>query len=207
MIIVGAGGFAKELMSELLSFHVKEDLYFFDNVSKKLPKDIHGVKIYQDFLEIENKDSEQFCLGLGNPNARKKLYNLFIENGIKPADKFISNSATITSEYVEVGNATVIMAGTIVTIDVKISEGVLINIDCTIGHDTTIGAFSEICPGVHISGNCNIGTLVFIGTGAVILPNIKIGNNSIVAAGSIVTKDIPDNVMVAGIPAVIKKQL
>ena len=83
----------------------------------------------------------------------------------------------------------------------------MVNLSCTIGHDTTIGEFVEICPNVSISGRCTIGNLVFIGTGATILPDITIGNNSVVAAGSVVTKDVPDNVLVAGIPAIIKKEL
>ena len=83
----------------------------------------------------------------------------------------------------------------------------MINLSCTIGHDSIIGEFVEICPNVSISGRCKIGDLVFIGTGATILPDIKIGKNSIIAAGSVVNKNVPDNVLVAGIPATIKKEL
>ena len=44
---------------------------------------------------------------------------------------------------------------------------------------------------------------VFIGTDAIIMPNVRIGENSIIGAGSIVTKDIPANVVAAGNPAKI----
>jgi len=46
-----------------------------------------------------------------------------------------------------------------------------------------------------------IGDNVFVGTGAIILPGVRIGNNIIVAAGSVVTKDVPDNIVVGGNPA------
>ncbi len=52
--------------------------------------------------------------------------------------------------------------------------------------------------------NCapiKVGNNVFIGCNVTILPNIKIGNNVIIAAGSIVTKDVPDNSVVGGNPA------
>lgn len=42
---------------------------------------------------------------------------------------------------------------------------------------------------------------VFIGARAMIMPNLKIGPNAVVAAGSVVTKDVPEGVVVAGIPA------
>lgn len=54
---------------------------------------------------------------------------------------------------------------------------------------------SEIC----------IGDNVFIGHGAIILPGVSIGNNVIVAAGSVVTKDIPHDVVVGGNPARVLK--
>ena len=50
-------------------------------------------------------------------------------------------------------------------------------------------------------GKVKIGDNVFIGAESVVLPNVKIGSNVIIGANSTVTKDIPDNVVVAGNPA------
>ncbi|BBE16231.1 acetyltransferase [Aquipluma nitroreducens] len=47
----------------------------------------------------------------------------------------------------------------------------------------------------------------WIGAGAIILPNVSIGECSIVGAGSVVTKDVPDFTVVAGVPAVVIKKL
>lgn len=57
------------------------------------------------------------------------------------------------------------------------------------------------CRPVVLKRNC------WIGAGAVILPGIKVGENSIVGAGSVVTKDVPDNTVVAGNPAKFIKHL
>ena len=48
---------------------------------------------------------------------------------------------------------------------------------------------------------------VWIGEGVVIMPNVTIGENSIIGANSVVTKDIPANCVVAGIPARIIKNI
>lgn len=48
-----------------------------------------------------------------------------------------------------------------------------------------------------------IGDYVFIGPRAIILPNVKIGNGAVVAAGAVVTKDVPDQAIVGGVPAKI----
>ena len=42
---------------------------------------------------------------------------------------------------------------------------------------------------------------VFIGLGSIIMPNVRIGENCIIGAGSVVTKDVPNNTVVAGVPA------
>lgn len=56
-------------------------------------------------------------------------------------------------------------------------------------------------------GDVIIGDYVFIGMNVVIAKNITIGNNVIIGAGSVITKDIPDNVVVCGSPAKIVKTL
>lgn len=64
---------------------------------------------------------------------------------------------------------------------------------------------ANIYPPIH--EEVNIGDNCWIGAGAIILPGVTIGNGSVVAAGALVNKDVPDNVMVAGVPAVVKKYL
>ena len=80
----------------------------------------------------------------------------------------------------------------------------------TIGDDVTISirvivlahdASTKNKLGVTKIGKVVIGDNCFIGAGAIILPNVEIGKGSIVAAGSIVTKSVPECVVVAGNPA------
>lgn len=58
-----------------------------------------------------------------------------------------------------------------------------------------IGYFPYNCGCIEVMDN------VFIGSNSTILPNVKIGPNAIIAAGSVVTKDVPENSVVAGVPA------
>ena len=53
----------------------------------------------------------------------------------------------------------------------------------------------------------NIGNDIWIGANAVILPGVTIGDHSVVAAGAVVTKDVPPHTLVAGVPAKIIKEL
>jgi len=208
MIIIGAKGFAKEVLE---IFHQKNELdniCFFDNVSTDLPDFLYGkFKILNSFegvLEHFKNSDNRFVLGLGSPAVRKKMYSKMLELGGIPYT-IKSPFAHIGNYGVQIGEACNIMTGTIITNDVTIGDGVLVNLDCTVGHDVLIGNFCELSPSVNISGGVQVGHSCSIGTGAIILPKVKIGNNVVIGAGAVVTKDIPDNSLAVGVPAKIIK--
>ena len=82
---------------------------------------------------------------------------------------------------------------------IVVNEKAVIGNNCTISHGVTIGK-------AHRGKNMGypvIGDNVYIGAGAKIIGKIKIGNNVVVGANCVVTKDMPDNAVVAGIPGQI----
>lgn len=83
--------------------------------------------------------------------------------------------------------------------NVRISTGVTI---LAVGLDVASGS---AVPYPHLSSPVNIGDNAWLGAGSIILPNVTIGKNSIVASGAVVTKDVEENTIVAGVPAVVKR--
>ena len=210
MLIIGAKGFAKEVLEIFDQNAFKDDLSFFDDISNDLPELLfERFKILRKFEDIQDyfkNVSSEFALGIGNPIDRNNMFNKLIKIGGVPYST-ISPFAKIGHFGNYIGRGVNIMTGTIITNDIVIQDGVLINLNCTIGHDSHISSFAELSPGVHISGKCHIGSHSVIGTGAVLLPKIKIGKNVTIGAGSVVNKNIEDNSVAVGVPAkVIKKQ-
>ncbi len=68
-------------------------------------------------------------------------------------------------------------------------------------HDGGVGLFRSEFKGINVFGEIKIGNNVFIGSNTTILPNVSIGSNVVIGASSVVTKDVPDNVVVAGNPS------
>jgi sugar O-acyltransferase (sialic acid O-acetyltransferase NeuD family) len=208
MVVIGAKGFAKEVLEIIYQNGNLENLVFYDDVNSDI-----GTHLYNIFPILKSKEDAKyyfenvdrsFTIGIGNPKLREKLYNDFKAIGGKYVST-ISKNAVIGSYSTKIGIGSNIMQNVVITNDVSIGIGVVINQISSIGHDVTIDDFCEICPNVSISGNCKLGKSVFIGTGAIILPKIIIGNNVIIGAGAVVNKNLPDNCIAVGIPAKILK--
>ena len=210
MLIIGAKGFAKEILEVLYQLNQIENVAFYDDVNEDIPEMLYNkFPIIKSISQAENyfKTAEnKFTIGIGNPVLRKILFDKFTKIGGEFTST-ISPKANIGHFGNVIGLGCNIMTGTILTNDIQIQNGVLINLNCTVGHDCIIGSFVEMSPGVHISGNCTIGDFTVLGTNATVLPKIKIGKNVVIGAGSVVTKDLPDNCVAVGIPAKVIKEL
>lgn len=206
MLVVGAKGFAKEVLNILLLKNEMKNLVFFDDVNQDGPdflfdqfpilKSIDEAKNY--FKTMDNR----FTLGVGFPHVRYKLYHKFIELGVHPYT-LISPNSDLGDFEVKISDGVSIAYHCAISNSVIIGKGSFINAKTIIGHDSNIGEFCEICPSVNIAGNIEIGDYSFIGTGAIIYPNVRIGKNVSITAGSVVRKNIPDNSIVHGNPSKI----
>lgn len=93
-------------------------------------------------------------------------------------------------------------------IKIRCHERIEIGENVAISHDVTImdsDAHEGLWEGYEKTKPIKIGNHVWIGTRVTILKGVTIGDNAIIAAGSVVTKDIPNNTIVAGVPAKVIK--
>lgn len=205
MLIVGAGGFAKQLVS---SHSDISHFMFYDDTNTIHQDPFFSSKVIHtpnQAVEYFKQNNSWYIFGTA-AKYRPLLFNKFNAIGGQ-LTSFISPLAMVSNQDVHLENGLSIMPHVYIEASVKIGFGSLVNVGAKIFHDTHIGQYAEIAPSACLLGKCHIGRHVFIGAGAIILPGIHIGNHSVVAAGSIVTKDVPEGVMVAGNPAVIKKSI
>ena len=74
-------------------------------------------------------------------------------------------------------------------------------------HDGGVWVFRDRDPDIDVVAPINVGNNVFLGTGVIVLPGVAIGDNVVVAAGAVVSKDIPSDCVVAGVPAKVIRSL
>jgi sugar O-acyltransferase (sialic acid O-acetyltransferase NeuD family) len=204
LVVIGAKGFAKEVLNVLDSNSEVNDLHFFDNVSHDLPDLLFGEfvilrtleELEQYFLSI----SPYFCLGIGGSTIRKMLCDKASNLG-GSVQSIIADSALISRYDVQLGHGLSIMHNVIIEPSVSIGDGCLLNKAAIISHDVTMGQFCEVSPGAELLGRVTVGDFTEIGSNATVLPDVTIGSYVKVGAGAVVTKDVPDNVVVVGVPA------
>jgi serine acetyltransferase len=86
-------------------------------------------------------------------------------------------------------------------VNIQIGNHVILNLLCTVGHDTIIKDYASFMPTVNISGEVVINECVYVGTGAQIINKLEIGRETVVGAGAVVSKSLPSNCTAVGIPA------
>jgi sugar O-acyltransferase (sialic acid O-acetyltransferase NeuD family) len=198
--IFGSGGFAKEVFQIIEESGLQDVFKAFVEPDVLLKKKISSSLLSFEVLPLSNIDSNSSILiSVGDGQLRRKIVeeelpgNLLFPNIIHPK--------AIVSKWVDLAEGTIICAGTIITVDVKIGRFAQLNLNTTIGHDCLIGDFFTTAPGVHVSGNCVIGDFVYLGTGAVIKQGITICSNVTIGMGAVVTKDITEPGTYVGAPA------
>lgn len=201
IVIIGAGGFGREvkwLIDEINEVSKQWNFLGFidDNLNKGTI--VNDSIVIGDLAWLHEQNLNVVC-AIGDPNVKKRVLDQLTNSENKYP--VLIHPDVRMSKFIDIGEGTIICSGCILTVNIKIGKHVIINLDSTVGHDATIGDFSTILPSVNISGHVNIEELVSIGTGAKIIQELRVGRNTIIGAGAIVTKDIPQNVVAVGMPA------
>lgn len=173
------------------------------------PDALDGYKGYPRILgSVENwtvNPDESFVCAIGNSIQREK-YAQIIESKQGSFVSVIHPTAYI-GPNVRIGAGCIICPQAVVDCDLKLGKHVVVNVHAFVAHDCILEDCVTLSPNVHLGGRTVLRKDSFLGIGATVIPDIEIGKESIVAAGAVVTQNVPSNVLVAGVPAVIKKKL
>lgn len=203
--IFGVGGFGREVLALIKDINKVEPIWniigFFDDGYEK------GIMVngYPNLGKTEDLNNWgtplSLAVSIGSPVIKKGILDN-ISNPLIDYPTLVHPSAWIgDKEFVEIGNGCIICAGVMITTNVKINDFVILNLQCTVGHDTVINNLAAFMPSVNISGEVNIGEGVYVGTGAKIINQLEIGDYTIVGAGAVVAKSLPAHCTAVGVPA------
>lgn len=204
LIIVGAGGHGKVVADTAYEMGAWEKIAFIDDrypeVSSILSWTIIGrANQAVDFID----EYTDVVVAIGNNTLRLELLEHFEKLGFSIPS--IIHPTAFVSKNAILGSGNVIFAQAVVNAGVKIGSGCIINTGATVDHDCNLDNGVHISPGAHLAGTVKIGETSWIGIGSSVIQNVNIGSKVIVGAGAVITKDIPSNVTVVGVPGRIIK--
>ena len=203
-VIIGAGGFGREVKMlldhiNLVKFEYNFIGFYDDGID--IGSEINGSQVLGNIKDL-SKVEQEICVILAvayPPTKLEILRKLNKSNFVFPT--LIHPSVILGTDNVIFGRGSIICAGCIITCNITIEEFVILNLSCTIGHDTVIKSFCSIMPCVSISGEVLVCENVYIGTGVKVINQVEIGRKTIVGAGAVVSKSLPENCTAVGIPA------
>ena len=210
--------------------NAQEIISYIANAQKKTP-----VKLYvKERAPIDYGEAKVFGAGdkvvFGEWNAlkpileanRDKIEDLVIENDCRNSAIAMLDKKDIPAriepgavirEQVTIGKNAVIMMGAIINIGAVIGEGTMIDMGAVLGGRATVGSHCHVGAGAVLAGVIEPASAtpviveddVLIGANAVVIEGVHVGRGAVVAAGAVVTQDVPQNAVVAGCPARVIK--
>lgn len=205
--IVGAGAQGRIVQDILVDIGNFADILFIDEDPKLLGKRINGSKVVGDLKYLFQQDPTQIQIhiALGNPILRLRIAEKIKRHGI-PLLNVIHPSAVIMETAV-LGIGNLIGANVVINSNTKIGNTTILNTAAVIEHDCVIEDGVSVSPCALISGRVKVKKGAFICSSAVILPRRVIGKYAVVAAGSVVTKNVEEKTLVMGSPAKVVERL
>jgi acetyltransferase EpsM len=204
VLILSARPFAAEvadLVSEMPGLHVAG---FVENLDRqRCQETLEGLPIYWVDDVAGMAQTHLAVCALGSTHRRR-----YVEQVAALGMRYVTvvHPQARVSAKSTVGEGSIISVGAIIAAHTRLGRHVFVNRGALVGHHVEVGDYATIGPGANIAGSCRIGEASYIGMGAMVLDHLTVGAHAIVGAGAVVTRDVPDNVQVLGVPARIVKE-
>ncbi|MBT1070852.1 acetyltransferase [Pelotalea chapellei] len=208
------GGNSREALLSVLAINEQQQeeawdvIGFLDDNKLNHGKECCGITVVggREMLGVE---PDAFLLAVpGSPTSYAKRAEVI--TGL-PVDE--SRFATIIHPSVQlppdcrIGFNCIIMPNVFISSNVTVGNHCVILPNTVISHDSVIGDYCCIGSNVSVSGSVNMGKGCYIGSGSRMREHVSIGAGSLVGLGSAVLKDIPEQVIAAGSPARVLKEI
>jgi sugar O-acyltransferase (sialic acid O-acetyltransferase NeuD family) len=204
LIILASGGLAQEyawlveeINDEKRTFNL---LGFLDDDSRRIGQEYIGYPVLGDLDAAARYPRAHFISGVGDPRARRLTVEK-VEHCRPRWANLVSPTVRLHKSN-RVGSGVMIGRYADLTVGCELGNHVMLNIHAVIGHAVRIGDYSVVSPNVCINGEATIGRLCYVGANAFVR-NVTVQDGATIGAGSVVVKDVAEDCVVAGVPAVV----
>lgn len=158
----------------------------------------------ENIVELKKKHNiDAGFVTIGDNYARKYVRDAIVN--LIPDFTFVNaiHPSVSIGRNVKLGVGIVMMPGVIVNTEAVIEDFCILNTGAQLEHNCFMGEYSHLSAGSITGGKVRIGRFSAITLGVIIVDRVSIGENTVVGSGAVVLKDLPDNVLAYGNPAVV----
>jgi sugar O-acyltransferase (sialic acid O-acetyltransferase NeuD family) len=209
IVIVGAGGFGREVIDVIDAINAEADAPIWEvvGVVDDAPSEVNLKRLKRRGTPFLGGTGEplvwpnrvHYVVGIGSTRVRRTIADRYDEAHLRAAT--LVHPSVTQGFDVRIGEGTVICAGVRLTTNIDLGRHVHLNLNVTVGHDTTVRDFVSVNPLASISGDCLLEEGALIGVSGVVLNGLTVGNGATVGGSACVVRDVPSGVVVKGVPA------
>jgi len=208
IIIVGAGGFGREVLQwarHAWSSDAHKIVGFLSADPDKLDGHATNLPILGSPEDFEPRPYDGLLLAIGVPGARREVAERLEARGAR----FLTliHPTAIVSDAAQIGTGTIICPLALVSDEVRLGRFVLVNYHASLAHDASAGEFSVLSPYSSLGGDASIDTDVFLSMHVTVGPRVHVGAGTIVSANSSVLQNSPPYSMIFGVPGRLATRL
>lgn len=152
---------------------------------------------------LQEMEHDAIIVAIGDNALRRAVTERLLARGERLTTAI--HPSAVVAASASIAEGAVVSAGAIVMPRAVVGRGVILNTKSSIDHDCAIGAYAHVAPGATLGGNVRVGEETLIGTGVSVVAGRTIGSRSVIGAGAVVVRDIPDDVVAFGVPARIRR--
>jgi len=203
LVILGAGGHAREV-ADVARACIEagapfELLGFVDDDANMHGRMLHEGPVLGPLAGLAGRKNLVVVSGIGSPRGRGRAVAAARALGLE--FRTLVHPSAVVTRHVQLGEGVVITAGCVLTNNIRVGAHTHVNRMTTIGHDCVVGELVHLAPGVVLSGNVTVSDGCDIGTRACTIQGVTIGARTIVGAGAVVIRDLPQDCTAVGVPA------
>ena len=208
IVLYGCGDMGIQTYNILKHDNSFEVIGFLDDNRDKHRSKFLNLPVFGDFTEIKRLKAEH-DLGygiatIGNNYIRSDKIRIMRIEGLQIAIAIHPKSFIDNAEHI--GEGTVVEMGAFIHPESIVGDGCFVCCGAVIAHNSTVGNYVLLAGGSIFGSRVLIGDYTLVGVGANISPYVTVGKNVIIGTGAAVVKDLPDNVIAAGVPAKILRE-
>lgn len=195
--LVGAGGHARVLHDVLVRSGAR--VVAVSGQSRGPAWDVPVLADDDELAELAARTGVAVGLGVGDDARRTLLLDWAAAAGLA-LPPVVASTATVASSA-SLGAGTVVLEHAHIGPSARLGRAVVVNTAAVVEHDAVVGDGCHLAPGSVLLGAAEVGPGTLVGSGARVLPGIRVGSRAVVGAGAVVVTDVPDDTVVAGVPA------